>query len=301
MTSSQLVSVIITCHNQQQCIEQAIGSVTAQSHREIECLVVDDGSTDESASVIRRFAANDERIRLIATPNCGVTAARNTGFREAHGAFIQFLDGDDTLESEKLSLQLKHLESDPSTDVSYTNHQFYNESTDTHHCYAFDALDDYPLEQMLFKYFDGVSLPLHAPLYRRSVWGGDELPYPDDYNERCEDWVFLVLVAMKNVRFAYLDKVLCTYCIQTNNFTNSSRNWNVASILAAVYLNDRIPEQYRDRFLGDTIGRTLDRYHETMKPAVLQASKNWQIGNFLSRPFFRVAKLFRRKPSGETK
>lgn len=300
MTSSPLVSVIITCYNQQHCIERTISSVLAQSHRRFECLVVDDGSTDNSADIVKQLASQDQRVRLFSKKNGGVSAARNTGFAEANGEFVQFLDGDDTLEPEKFLLQLQHLASDSDIDISYSNHQFYNETTGTYHSYSFDALDKYPLEQMLFKYFDGVSLPLHAPLYRRSVWGSDALPYPDDYNERCEDWVFLVLVAMKNVRFAYLNKVLCTYCIQTDNFTSCSRNWNVASILAAVYLNDRIPKQYRDRFLSDTIGRTLDRYHSTLKSDVLHGSRNWQIGNFLSRPFFQFAKLFRRKSSGES-
>lgn len=300
MTSPQLVSVIITCHNQQHCIGRTIDSVLVQTHRSLECIVVDDGSTDDSAEVVRQIAAKDDRVRLFRKPNGGVSAARNAGFAEVRGQFVQFLDGDDTLEPEKLSLQLDHLDSDHSIDISYTSHQFYNETTGTYHRYSFDVLDEYPLEQMLFRYFDGVSLPLHAPLYRRSVWSNKQLPYPEDYDERCEDWVFLVLVAMKNVRFAHLNKVLCTYCIQTNNFTNSSRNWNVASILAAIYLNKHIPEKYRDRFLNDAIGRTLDRYHESLKPEVLQASKNWQIGNLLSRPFFQIVKLFGRRPSGET-
>lgn len=294
MDSGSFVSVIITCYNQQHCIERTISSVLAQTHKQLECLVIDDGSTDHSAAVVRQIAAKDKRVRLVSRPNGGVSAARNTGFAESSGQFVQFLDGDDTLEPEKLELQLAHLGSDESIDVSYTNHQFYDEYRNTYSSYRFDELDAYPLEQMLFKYFDGVSLPLHAPLYRRRVWEYDELPYPEDYSERCEDWVFLVLVAMKNVRFAYLDRILCTYCIQPNSFTISARNWNVAAILAAMYLNQRIPEQYRHRFLRDTIGRTLDRYHETLKPAVLQGSRNWQLGNFLSRPFFRIAKLLRR-------
>ena len=102
------------------------------------------------------------------------------------------------------------------------------------------------------------------------------------------------MVAMKNVRFVCLNQILCTYRIDGNNFTNTSRDWNVASILAAVYLQDKIPEKYRDRFLKDAIRRTLDRYHNELKPGVLQASKNWQIGNFLSRPFFQAAKFLRR-------
>ena len=234
------------------------------------------------------------RIKLIDQANAGVAAARNTGFRKARGELIQFLDGDDTLDPEKLQLQIDHFGCDASIDVSYTGHRFYDVSKQAYSSYDFDDLDEYPLEQMLFKWFDGASLPVHAPLYRRRIWQPEELPCPTDYNERCEDWVFLVMVAMKGVKFVCLDQTLCTYRIDSNNFTGTSRDWNVASILAAVYLQDKIPAQYRDRFLKDVIGRTLDRYHNDMKPAVLQASKNWQIGNFLSRPFFQAAKFLRR-------
>ncbi len=292
--SDPLISVIVTCYNQEHCIAATVGSVTAQTYTRLECIVVDDGSTDGSAQVIRELAANDDRIQLIGKQNGGVAAARNSGFREAGGEFIQFLDGDDTLEPEKLQRQIDHFACDDSIDVSFTNHRFYDAGKQVYSTYEFDKIDEYPLEQMLFKWFDGVSLPVHAPLYRRRIWQPEELPCPVDYHERCEDWVFLVMVAMKGVKFVYLDQILCTYRIDSNNFTGTSRDWNVASILAAVYLQDKIPEQYRDRFLKDAIGRTLDRYHNEMKPAVLQASKNWQIGNFLSRPFFRAARFLRR-------
>ena len=294
--SSDLVSVIVTCYNQANCIATAVNSVTAQTHADVECIVVDDGSSDDSATVIEQLAAADHRVRLVQQANGGVSSARNTGFQHAKGDFIQFLDGDDTLDREKLHLQLEHFASDDSIDVSFANHQFYDIHQDKYDCFEFEEVDEYPLEQMLFRWFDGVSLPLHAALYRRSIWQTDELPYPTDYRDRCEDWVFLVLVAMKQVKFAYLDKVLCTYRIDSNNFTNTSRDWNVASILAAVYLQDKIPAQYRDRFLKDAIGRTLDRYHNDMKPGVLHASKNWQIGNFISRPFFQAAKMLRGRP-----
>jgi glycosyltransferase involved in cell wall biosynthesis len=294
MTSSQLVSVIITCHNQQQCIEQAIGSVTAQSHREIECLVVDDGSTDESASVIRRFAANDERIRLIATPNCGVTAARNTGFREAKGAFIQFLDGDDTLEPAKLERQLQHFDQNATVDVSFTNHRHYFVQQKQFRTFAFTPIAAHPLKQFLTSWHSGVSLPVHAPLYRRSIWNQDELPYPEDYHSRCEDWVFLVLVAAKGVRFDYLDQVLCTYFFYGKSFTSDITDSCSAAILAAQYLESRIPKEHRAGFVADVIKRNLNRFHDSLKADVLYASKNWQLGNLLTKPFFLVAKALKR-------
>ena len=135
---------------------------------------------------------------------------------------------------------------------------------------------------------------MHAPLYRRSIWAEEELPYPEDYHGRCEDWVFLVLVASKGVKFAYLDKVLCTYFIYDESFTSDIGDSCTAAIAAAQYLEDRIPKQHRDGFVSGVIRRSLDRYHNAKKAEVLYASKNWQLGNMLTKPFFAVGKAFQR-------
>ncbi len=94
---SPLISVIVTCFNQEGFIRDAVDSVLNQSWKKLECIIVDDGSTDNSCRVIQELQAADERIRVILQSNAGVSAARNAGFREAGGAFIQFLDGDDLL------------------------------------------------------------------------------------------------------------------------------------------------------------------------------------------------------------
>jgi len=183
---------------------------------------------------------------------------------------------------------------DPSIDVSYTNHQFHLLDEDKYCSYEFLKIDDYPLEQFLFKWFDGVSLPVHAPMYKRTIWQDRELPYPPDYKERCEDWVFLVMVALKEVKFAFYDEILCTYCISQSNFTDAPEDWNVAAILAAQYLESRIPEGYRTGFVKGVIQRTLKRYLRSKRAEVLQSSGNWQLGNMITKPVFTLLKAIRR-------
>ncbi len=280
-----LISIIVTCFNQEHTIEATVESVLAQTHRDLECLVIDDGSTDGSREVIERLARKDCRVQYRSQANQGVSVARNHGFSSSSGEFIQFLDGDDRLAPEKLERQLVHFSDHPTTDVSYTNHDYLDLATGRKNTYPFQPLAERPLEQMLRSWFDGYHLPVHAPLFRRRIWEPNELPYPSDYRDRCEDWVFLVLLAMKNVTFRYLDQVLCTYCVSGGNFTSASKDWNTAAIVAGAYLEHRIPQQFQDGFLKDVAGRSLDRYHNSRKADVLHASWNWQIGNLLSRPF----------------
>lgn len=102
-----LVSIIIPCHNAAPWLAATLESALAQTWPAIEIIVVDDGSTDESLSIARRF--NQPRLKLITQPNAGAAAARNRGLAEAHGEYIQFLDADDLLAPDKVALQLEAL------------------------------------------------------------------------------------------------------------------------------------------------------------------------------------------------
>jgi glycosyltransferase involved in cell wall biosynthesis len=102
------VSVIIPCHNAEPWLAPAIESVLAQTWPDREVIVIDDGSTDGSLALARRFESRG--VRVIGQPNRGAAAARNAGLREASGRFIQFLDADDLLAPGKIEAQMKRLE-----------------------------------------------------------------------------------------------------------------------------------------------------------------------------------------------
>ena len=101
--SDALVSCIVPVYNGERYLREALDSIAAQTHRVIEIIVVDDGSTDGSAAIVARYPA---RIRLYAQPNAGPAAARNRGIRDARGAYLAFLDADDVWHPEKLERQL---------------------------------------------------------------------------------------------------------------------------------------------------------------------------------------------------
>ncbi|MEM8598292.1 MAG: glycosyltransferase family A protein [Bacteroidota bacterium] len=93
-----LVSVVIPCYNVRDYVEATVASVLAQTYERIEIICVDDGSADGTPEMLRRLEAeHPERIRVLEGPHSGAPAARNAGFAEAKGTFVQFLDADDLL------------------------------------------------------------------------------------------------------------------------------------------------------------------------------------------------------------
>lgn len=95
---NDLISIIIPVFNLEKELPRCLNSVLAQSYREIEVVIVDDGSSDNSAGVMRQYAERDERIKPVFQANGGVTSARLHGVREASGQWIGFVDGDDEIE-----------------------------------------------------------------------------------------------------------------------------------------------------------------------------------------------------------
>jgi glycosyltransferase involved in cell wall biosynthesis len=102
-----LVSVLIPAWNAEATLAETLGSAAAQTHRNLEILIVDDGSTDRTAEIATEFCASDDRARLISQENRGVASARNCAIEEAKGEFIAPLDADDLWHPQKIERQLE--------------------------------------------------------------------------------------------------------------------------------------------------------------------------------------------------
>ena len=114
-----LVSVIIPCHNSSAFLEEALRSALAQTHPDIEVVVVDDGSTDSSPEIAQRFA-----VRYLRQPNSGVSQARNLGIRESNGTYLVFLDADDRLRPEAVEVGLRALVQQSACAMAVGDHCF---------------------------------------------------------------------------------------------------------------------------------------------------------------------------------
>jgi glycosyltransferase involved in cell wall biosynthesis len=120
------VSVIMPVYNGERYLAQAIESMLAQTHRDLELLVIDDGSTDRSAEIMGQYARVDGRIRVVRQPNRGVAAAANRGLEEATGEWVARLDADDIFLPEKLERQIAFIGRNPGVRIVGTLGYFIN-------------------------------------------------------------------------------------------------------------------------------------------------------------------------------
>ncbi len=122
------VSVIIPTYNRASLISQAIDSVLAQTFKDYEIIVIDDGSTDNTQEIRKKF---DGRINTICQANQGIAQTRNQGIRQAQGSYIAFLDSDDFWTPEKLQEQVKVLDQNPRVGIVYGRMPIINEKGET--------------------------------------------------------------------------------------------------------------------------------------------------------------------------
>jgi glycosyltransferase involved in cell wall biosynthesis len=208
-TGSPLISVIVPCYNQARFLCDAIRSLQAQTYSHWECLIINDGSTDDTAHVAAALAATDSRVRLINQANRERSAARNRGLIEAQGQFIQFLDADDLLENDKFTWQVRFLCENPGTGIVCSDVRYFpSESPLDRRFTLFDP--DVPWLEPLWhnpaplleKFLCTNMMAINCPLVRRSVV--ERVGLLDERLSAMEDWHYWLRCAIAGVAFRFV-------------------------------------------------------------------------------------------------
>ncbi|MCK5536627.1 MAG: glycosyltransferase family 2 protein [Bacteroidales bacterium] len=114
-SNQSLVSIIMPAYNADMFIAESIKSVMNQTYQNWELIIINDGSIDNTGTVIKSF--NDDRVKIIEQKNMGVSAARNVGLSLSKGKYLTFLDADDTFSEKSLGIRVKYLEENPDVDI----------------------------------------------------------------------------------------------------------------------------------------------------------------------------------------
>jgi hypothetical protein len=251
------ISVIVPAYNQGHYLEEAIGSVVAQSYEDWEIIVVDDGSTDNTRAVATSFS--DDRVRYHYQSNQGLSAARNTGISLATGDYISFLDSDDLFLPQKLELLLTLLESQPELGFAAGEAIFIDGDGQRLNKYMKKGppLD---LSELL------LGNPFHVgSVLVRKRWL-DRVGTFDEVLRACEDWDLWLRLAKEGCRMDWVAQPVSLYRIHRQQMTRGAERMRTAMFMVLDktfgYLD--LPESWRaqrDRAYAAAYTRAAARFY----------------------------------------
>ena len=186
--SGPLISVVVPVHNAAGFLHRGLRSVLGQTLTDFELIVIDDCSTDESASILKRYAELDERVRFFSTErNGGPGAARNVGLKNARGQYIAFLDADDFWMRNKLERQIRCFEDDKVI-LSHTSVVLLNTRGDVL------GIVNGRRRMNLWDMFVGNRIAMSSAMIRRDLTGVEEMP---EIRNR-EDYAYWISLLKQN-------------------------------------------------------------------------------------------------------
>ncbi len=218
---TELLSVIVAAYNIEDYIERGLDSIRNQTYRNLEIIVVDDGSTDETGRICDRAAAADERIRVIHKENGGLADARNTGMRNMTGRYLAFMDGDDWIDPDMYERMLAALKNRDADAAVCRYRRVYRDRTDDG---SVDRVVVFEGQETLEYYvrereeYD-IQNAAWNKLYRREIIGDITFPVGKWY----EDILFTTVALSRVQRCVYLDTAYYNYIIDREGSIMSAK------------------------------------------------------------------------------
>lgn len=276
-----LVSIVVPCYNHARFLPDCIASIRAQSYPHWECLIVNDGSSDNTAEVASALATQEQRLRVINQENRGLAGARNRGLAEMRGQYVQFLDADDSMAPTKLELQVHALESVLGLGLSWCDYQFAPEG-DIRAVIEVPGFSttprfetsDYCME-LAERWETRLSIPCHCFLFDTRLFMDSGIRF-DESLPNHEDWDCWMCVFSLKPELRYVDLKLAVYRVHPGTMSRNMAtmrggflqavdrqmrraNGNPALIEALRRKRCEIRRIYREHSRGAAVKRALQR------------------------------------------
>jgi glycosyltransferase involved in cell wall biosynthesis len=259
-----LVSVIIPTFNRAVLITDTLRSVEAQSYTNWECLVVDDGSTDNTCEVVQEFVNKDVRIKyLINKRKKGASGARNTGLSESKGEFIQFLDSDDMIHPEKFLLQLDCFAINAKLDMVFCYDEFFTSlPSDQNILWNINGLDkNDEIDNFLF---GNTSFSSISPLWKKSSLDRIKLLWDEDLVSS-QDWDFNLKALIRGVEYTP-QKIVLAYVRDHQGVRITDLNklkYEKSKLMACQNIyreldTNKLNNNQRKKYLGDYVDSLIN-------------------------------------------
>lgn len=215
---TNLVSIIIPVFNQEKYLAETLNSVVNQTYSNWECVLVNDGSKDDSVAVINKYVSRDNRFHFIDSENKGVSNARNSALKQVKGDYILFLDGDDLIHPEKIQLAISNFEKNSDLSIVFNNTNYFQDTIEnTLYPMKIDAAL-LNFNDLLLYWNEKIIIPIHSAIIKKSLFEGIE------FNTNLtaqEDWLVWLRLFQKNPKVVVLDTVLSYYRKHNTSRTQS--------------------------------------------------------------------------------
>jgi len=238
-----ILSVIVPVYNVEQYLAECLDSILAQSLKNIEIICINDGSTDSSENILKKYSEQDSRIIIISQKNKGISEARNVGARAAKGKYIFFMDSDDTIEQNAFELCVNDMEKrsleylcfnvigfgkniQQKKRAGYLNGSYYRRYLDEEKIYSGRELFRELVNRNAFVVTAWSCVLLRSAVLEHSLFFHPGVLHED------ESWMFLVLMSLS--RCGCLNKILYNNRVRSNSITQSSLSFaHVYGLFAA--------------------------------------------------------------------
>ena len=228
------VSIIVPIYNTSNLLSKCINSIIKQTHQNLEIILVDDGSTDNSGSIIDEYAEKDNRIKVIHQKNHGQSNARNTGLKHITGDYIGFIDSDDMIKPNFIKTLLSLYGNDNNTSITVCGHEYrYIKKNITKSLYNSPLKprrDNESVKAYILKLLakDGRMYSCNNKLFRTSIIKKHHLSFDESINFAEDTKFVLTYLLFANGEIAYSPKPLYiyNYGTETSTIVKSSTVWS---------------------------------------------------------------------------
>ena len=207
-----MISVIIPVYNCREYIARCMDSVLTQTYRNLEVLLIDDGSTDGSDVLCNQYPSRDSRVKVLHIPHSGVSAARNAGLEKAVGEYIAFVDADDHVSSSLLETLLEALLANDASIATCHHTKFFSAPGKLKNVGSYRSHIILPKEYCFSKKYSHSTV--WGALFRRETVG--DIRFSPEYKVG-EDAVFFAQAVLNAERIVDIDVPLYQYCVRTNS------------------------------------------------------------------------------------
>lgn len=214
-----LISVVVPVYNMEKYLARCLDSILRQTYRNIEIIVVNDGSTDESWSICLNYSLSDRRIKIVDQQNLGLSGARNTGLRYASGDYLTFVDSDDWVHPRMIEFLYNSLR-DHSSDISFCGCKKISDFSIPDEQY--ENLTSYSLDRdtILHLFFSERYTACWSRLFRRDII--KDIEFPQGLN--CEDYIYMYEALRRCQSVSIIDDPLYYYYVRPDSICSSSFN-----------------------------------------------------------------------------